>query len=248
MPYRPTRPWAYPPMLPQPVPPAWRPPMPVAYVAFPQPPPPGRAYLPPLRIMPKDQRLMQVLYGPGWASSAGLMGGFPEAQVAVHPGSFNHDPFYDELGDDEGDGDWLGLEDEDVLEAVGLDVADLDALSGSDWYSYGAEEPKFPVISKLFRRGPSGESKATRAVRKLQKLTKKVAAAQALADDATAPPQRDEPPPQWADPGPAEMAPAALHDEARAAAKRKGIAVVAGTFLGGLALGGGLAYLWSRGR
>ena len=44
--FRPSRPWAYQPLLPQRVPPAWRPPMPIGFATYPQPLPPGVGYLP----------------------------------------------------------------------------------------------------------------------------------------------------------------------------------------------------------
>ena len=208
--YRPTRPWAYPPLIPQRVPPAWRPPMPVGFVQYPQPMPPGMGYLPSFAenycaggasrrgisvgsyMTAKDASALASVHGP------------PPPQAVQnyhHLLDVDEDEMFDEEWDDDmdlGEADYsvalgsynrrrlsrLGMDEEEseILDILGLDEDEIDALFSAEIMAFGAEAEKaqeakkrpFAKISALFKRDAAGESKISRTTGKIAKLSRKL--------------------------------------------------------------------------
>ena len=174
--YRPTRPWAYAPLIPQRVPPAWRPPMPVGFVEYPQPVPPGMGYLP----------SFAENYCAGGASRRGIsVGSYMTAKDAsalasVHGPPPSHavqnyhhlleddeaDLFEDEWDDDAdlGGADYsvglgsynrrrlsrMGMDEDEseLLDILGLEPDEIDALFSAEIMAFGAEAEKAQEAKK----------------------------------------------------------------------------------------------------
>ncbi len=199
MPYRPSRPWARPPLSPQPVPPAWRPPMPMEVLHYPQGLPPGQRFLPSSVIKPKDAALLAHLYGWGrtWVPDSQptlpLYGdasyeeawedNWPEATHTVHPGSFNRAAAF-----------MFDERDEEILEALGWSPGQIDALAEAESVAFGDEAAKQRIgpklaqgIANLFRRDASGQSKVDKTAKKLEDLSTRMAKLKSQLEQAGAP-------------------------------------------------------------
>jgi len=186
--YRPTQPWAYPALLPQRVPPFWRPPMPIGVINYPEPMAPGQQYIPDFadNYCAGGARNRGVQLDPYLRrkdlSALGSMSG-------VGRGSFNlaprPDPYQEYLED--------GVEyvdvpsvvrgsynmstsdevDAEVLEILGLDPDEVDALFAADSMSYGEEaaaKRPFAKVSALFKRDQSGTSRIERTSDRIDRL------------------------------------------------------------------------------